>query len=203
MTKAPWQTIPRYKQRVIHLEGDIDASAQFVWETLTHWGALLTWFNAVPDPIYPLISADLIAGQTEKDLPRTRRCVFDLDKLTGVVPEEVNDANFQMPQFVDEVLITADAHARYLAYNYSDHFHPGITTIQLIEDGPALCRFVIKYTTLEDTATPKLRDTADESGKVGYAFHNKADYRALKVYCEREWRRQSAGHGRPGGDERR
>jgi hypothetical protein len=192
VTNMRWQTIPCYKQRMVHLEGDIEAPAKFVWETLTHWGALLTWFNAVPDPIYPLVSGDLIPGQTENDLPRTRRCVFDLEKLTGVVPEEINDANFQMPKFVDEVLIAADERSRYLAYNYSDHFHPGITTIQIIEEGPALSRFVIKYTTLEDEAMPKLRELPDGSGKIGYAFHDKADYRALKVYCEREWRSRSA-----------
>jgi hypothetical protein len=192
LTETDWRTIPRYKQRTIHLEGDIDAPAKFVWDTLTSWGSLLTWFHAVPDPIYPLVSGDLIPGQTENDLPRTRRCVFDLDKLTGVVPEEINDANFEMPKFVDEVLIAADEHARYLAYNYSDHFHPGITTIQIIEEGPAQSRFVIKYTTLEDEAMPKLRESVGESGRVGYAFHDKADYRALKVYCEREWRSRSA-----------
>jgi hypothetical protein len=96
-----------------------------------------------------------------------------------------------MPKFVDEVLIVADAHARFLAYNYSDNFHPGITTIQLIELSPVKCRFVIKYTTLEDEAFAKLRDVSQQTDRVGYAFHDKADYRALKVYCEREWRNRS------------
>jgi hypothetical protein len=92
-----------------------------------------------------------------------------------------------MPEYVDEVLIAADEHARYLAYNYSDHFHPGITTMQFIEEGPASTRVVIKYTTLEDEDMPKLHEHLEQNGKVGYAFHDKADYRALKVYCEREW----------------
>jgi hypothetical protein len=68
VTEAPWRTVPVFKQRVVHLEGDIDSPAPFVWDTLTRWGGLLTWFNAVPDPIYPVISGDLIPGQTENDL---------------------------------------------------------------------------------------------------------------------------------------
>jgi hypothetical protein len=81
---------------------------------LNRWGDLLTWFNAVPDPIYPLLSGNLLAGQSEEMMPRTRRCVFDPARLTGVVPEEVNDANFQMPPYVDEVLVVADSHARFI-----------------------------------------------------------------------------------------
>jgi hypothetical protein len=37
-------------------------------------------------PIYPLVSIDLPAGQTELDRPRTRRCAFDVARGTGVVP---------------------------------------------------------------------------------------------------------------------
>jgi hypothetical protein len=59
-------------------------------------------------------------------------CVVDLARLTGVMPEEVNDANFQTPPYVDEALAVADSHARFTAYVYSDYFHPGITTIQLM-----------------------------------------------------------------------
>jgi hypothetical protein len=44
-----------------------------------------------------------------------------------------------------------------------------------------LCRFVIRYTTLKDEASPKLRDTPTDEGRVGEAFHDKAHYRALKV----------------------
>ena len=187
-----WRTIPRFRQRLIHLEGEIAAPAQLVWDTLTNWGALLAWFNAVPDPIYPLIAGDLLPGQTEQDLPRTRRCVFDTSRQTGIIPEEVNDPDFQLPEYVDEVLIVADQQARYLAYNYSDNFHPGITTIQIVEEAPDRCLMILKYTTLEDEAAPKLHDTSGDEGCIGYAFHEKADYRALKVYCERTWAAQSA-----------
>jgi hypothetical protein len=86
--QSPWKTIPRYQQRLVHLEGEIAAPAQLVWDVLNRWGDLLTWLNAVPDPNYPLVSADLLAGRSEEMLPRTRRCVFDLARLTGVVPEE-------------------------------------------------------------------------------------------------------------------
>src|SRR3546814_1668848 len=79
-TPDTWRTIPSYRQRLVHLEGEIAAPASLVWDVLTNWGGLLTWFNAVPNPIYPLIAGDLLPGQSEDDLPRTRRCVFDTSR---------------------------------------------------------------------------------------------------------------------------
>jgi hypothetical protein len=191
-TEGNWRTIPRYKLRLIHLEGKIAAPGKLVWETLTNWEGLLTWFNAVPDPIYPLIASPLLPGETEQDLPRTRRCTFDTSRSTGVMPEEVNDPDFVLPEYVDETLIVADANSWFLAYNYSDHFHPGLTTMQVVEEAPDRSRLVVRYNTLEDEDAPKLVEAPQEEGTVGYAFHDKADYRALKVYCEREWASRSS-----------
>src|SRR3546814_1815380 len=122
-TPDTWRTIPSYRQRLVHLEGEIAAPASLVWDVLTNWGGLLTWFNAVPNPIYPLIAGDLLPGQSEDDLPRTRRCVFDTSRQTGVIPEEVSNPDFELPEFVDEVLIAADQNAYFLAYNYRSEEH--------------------------------------------------------------------------------
>src|SRR3546814_20467833 len=63
-------------------------------------------------------------------------------RQTGVIPEEVSNPDFELPEFVDEVLIAADQNAYFLAYNYSDNFHPGMTTMQMIELAPDQCRLV-------------------------------------------------------------
>src|SRR3546814_6097582 len=118
-----------YERRISDWSSDV-CSSDLV---LTNWGGLLTWFNAVPNPIYPLIAGDLLPGQSEDDLPRTRRCVFDTSRQTGVIPEEVSNPDFELPEFVDEVLIAADQNAYFLAYKYSDNFHPGMTQMQMIE----------------------------------------------------------------------
>jgi len=41
--------IAKYKQRPMHLQGDIGAPAELVWRILANWGGLLTWFNAGHD----------------------------------------------------------------------------------------------------------------------------------------------------------
>src|SRR3546814_5713620 len=37
-TPDTWRTIPSYRQRLVHLEGEIAAPASLVWDVLTNWG---------------------------------------------------------------------------------------------------------------------------------------------------------------------
>src|SRR3546814_16693880 len=50
-TPDTWRTIPSYRQRLVHPEGEIAAPASLVGDVLTNWGGLLTWLNAVPTQI--------------------------------------------------------------------------------------------------------------------------------------------------------
>src|SRR3546814_5814377 len=77
----------------------------------------------------------------------------------------------------------------------SDNFHPGMTTMQMIELAPDQCRLVIKYVTLEEENASRLAERMQTPGSIGDAFHDKADYHALKVYCECEWATKSRPSG--------
>src|SRR3546814_16479504 len=120
-------------------------------------------------------------------------------RQTGVIPEEVSNPDFELPEFVDEVLIAADQNAYFLAYNYSDNFHPGMTTMQMIELAPDQCRLVIKYVTLEEENASRLAERLKKPGRIGNAFPDKAAYHALKVYCQRELDTKSHPSGRAAG----
>jgi len=177
-----------YAQKTLHLEGDVKAPIDATWKLVTNWGGILVWYHSVPYPsLYPLIECPLVPGQTEQQLPRTRRCKVDVKKLGGVVPPEVTDPNFVFPESVEETLLAQNDKAHYLIYDYAGNFHPGSTTIQMVEQGPCLTHLIIKYTTLEDVGGKSAVAGAAAQDDIGDAFGPKADYAGIKYYLEKQW----------------
>ncbi|WP_419826690.1 hypothetical protein [Sphingomonas sp.] len=167
----------------------MSAPAAALWSVLTDWGGVMKWWVAVPGkPKAPMLSCSLVAGQTERQIPRTRRCLFDPAKMKGLIPPpEVGDPNFVIPTSIDETLVHVDNKARYLVYVYSANFHPGSTTMQVVDEGRCRARFIIRYTSLEPDGTP-----GAVPAPAADAFGPEADYRGVKYYVEKQW------HGRGG-----
>jgi hypothetical protein len=66
----------------------------------------------------------------------------------------------------------------YAVYAYNRNFHPGTTSVQVVNEGPCRARFIIKYVILEKAGT----DALQAPEPVGDAFALKQDYRGLKYY---------------------
>ena len=181
---------PRYVQHTVQQEGVVNAPAAALWDVMTDWGGVMKWWVAVPGkPKAPMLSCSLIDGERERQVPRTRRCLFDAAKMKGLIPPpEVHDPNFVIPSSIDETLVHVDDAARYLVYVYSANFHPGSTTMQVVEEGKCRARFIIRYTSLEPVVSPVAVPAPASDAGIADAFGPDADYRGVKYYLEKRWR---------------
>lgn len=122
--------------------GMIDGPADQVWALATHWSGLQAQMARRPGP-RQIASSELMAGQTEQDLPRTR--------LLRLAPP------FDHLEPLAETLLHADDQRRTAYYAVEGQAMAGMfnylcyMTVDALPDGRSLLRFNSRFDASDET----------------------------------------------------